>query len=1030
MAIAMFVLLIGNAAVATIITVNGDGTADYTTIQDAIDASSNGDEIIVGPGTYTNIGDWVFDPNGKAIWLHSSEGATATVINGEGLRKGASLTSNETNATIIEGFTFTNCIVGMYCDPSASPIIRWCVFSGNTNPGGSGAGFFSFGSPTIEGCSFVGNSCNSAAGAYLTHGEASMTNCVFTYNSAQFGGALAFTHTSASITDCYFSSNTAALDGGAVYVSSNGTPTFTNCGFSENVARNGGGLAVLSAGSTATMNTCTFLYNSSTNSAGAFSGGGAIYNQYANIVLNDCTMKQSSAYMGGAILFYQATGTLTGCLFEENIADQGGGAICGFNATYDLLNCTFDSNSNTDRWNHSGGGAMANYGGVVSMTSCVMNNNSAYKGGALYNNGTTVAMSGCSITNNIVQSQGGGTYSTGSFVTVEECDSSSNIAKGEGSGSEGEGSGVFLSFSSTYEYIGANTSDEIIVRNLVNYASDLQFDTDATCDVTGNVSTSTGGSVYFDINILTADEQLHVNGDLVRRGAMGITNATGSLSAVAVDDIIPLAQAATLSGAFSSVTFPIMPSGLGLQLIEQSATRSEDTEVAVRVVEVEEAEFSSPFTGDLDSPPLDVESFDANGDGIDEIVVLFDGTPGGIACFDISEDGAPVQIAGFTSTVGNAPVDLDVADLNGDGYDDVIVANGASNTVSVLTTVVGTDGALSFDPEVVLSISATSTCIAIIDWDGDSDLDAVVGIDTTESTLQDGYRVLLDVAGDYSIGPWFSISMVLIDGETTPNPPTCVDGGEHTDSWGFVGGTQYGVTHRANSSLSLREIAELGSNTNTIEAIHLDGTVDGNQIDLMVASDEAEMVFLFKGNAGEMDGFDDFIPVAVSEPVEDIVALDADFDGDIDIIMLSPNSDTPLVLLRNDGTLDGLVNSLAGTTWSKQDAGGGEKITKVTGGDTGGKNEADDWLISVGSDDDGDGLRLNEPVGVIESTSLGSVAVVCAGDLNSDSNVNIHDLLILIGEWGATNSIADMNEDGIVNIHDLLILVAAWGPCA
>jgi hypothetical protein len=58
MAIAMFVLLIGNAAVATIITVNGDGTADYTTIQDAINASSHDDGIVNFDDLLFLLGEW------------------------------------------------------------------------------------------------------------------------------------------------------------------------------------------------------------------------------------------------------------------------------------------------------------------------------------------------------------------------------------------------------------------------------------------------------------------------------------------------------------------------------------------------------------------------------------------------------------------------------------------------------------------------------------------------------------------------------------------------------------------------------------------------------------------------------------------------------------------------------------------------------------------------------------------------------------------------------------------------------------
>ena len=97
-----------------------------------------------------------------------------------------------------------------------------------------------------------------------------------------------------------------------------------------------------------------------------------------------------------------------------------------------------------------------------------------------------------------------------------------------------------------------------------------------------------------------------------------------------------------------------------------------------------------------------------------------------------------------------------------------------------------------------------------------------------------------------------------------------------------------------------------GNNTVTIEAIELDANGGDGQIDLMVSSDEAEAIYLFQGNAAEGDGFDDLIPLGVSLPVEDIIALDADGDGDKDIVMTAPDStSSPLTLLRNDGAAGG-----------------------------------------------------------------------------------------------------------------------------
>jgi polyhydroxybutyrate depolymerase len=53
----------------------------------------------------------------------------------------------------------------------------------------------------------------------------------------------------------------------------------------------------------------------------------------------------------------------------------------------------------------------------------------------------------------------------------------------------------------------------------------------------------------------------------------------------------------------------------------------------------------------------------------------------------------------------------------------------------------------------------------------------------------------------------------------------------------------------------------------------------------------------------------------------------------------------------------------------------------------------------------------------------------CLADLDSDQQVAIEDLLVVIGEWGSDDSIADINDDATVDITDLLIIIKAWGPC-
>ena len=50
-------------------------------------------------------------------------------------------------------------------------------------------------------------------------------------------------------------------------------------------------------------------------------------------------------------------------------------------------------------------------------------------------------------------------------------------------------------------------------------------------------------------------------------------------------------------------------------------------------------------------------------------------------------------------------------------------------------------------------------------------------------------------------------------------------------------------------------------------------------------------------------------------------------------------------------------------------------------------------------------------------------------DINGDGYVGVSDLLVIIDQWGLTNSPADVNSDGIVNVLDLLIVIDNWGAC-
>jgi parallel beta-helix repeat protein len=223
--------------VATVLTLAGFGTsaaqaqttrhvpAQHATIQAAIDASSDGDEIIVAPGTYYE----AINFGGKAVHLRSSGGPAVTTIDATGLNRSVvRCISGEGPGTILEGFTITGgagtvvggstCGGGMY-NASSSPTVTKCVFTGNSSVFGGGM-FNDSSSPTVTNCVFQNNSASRDGGAVYNFGAGS--------NSA--------------FTSCIFENNTALLNGGGMFVASTSGATIGNCEFRGNSAGAGGGV--------------------------------------------------------------------------------------------------------------------------------------------------------------------------------------------------------------------------------------------------------------------------------------------------------------------------------------------------------------------------------------------------------------------------------------------------------------------------------------------------------------------------------------------------------------------------------------------------------------------------------------------------------------------------------------------------------------------------------------------------------------------------------------------------------------------
>jgi hypothetical protein len=198
---------------------------DFPNIQTAIDSVRDGDIIELADGVFWGTGNWDIDWGYKEVTIRSRSGNTeACIVDGAGLW-------GEQH----QGFYIHDVGPGAVLD-------RVTIRNGDANQGGGIR--IANASPTITGCTLLGNT---GYGGGIMCGDGAqplIRGCTFRENAAGYGGGIAcITGSSPTIEACLFINNWAS-EGGGLMVNGLSFPTITRCTFSGNSANHGGGMCM------------------------------------------------------------------------------------------------------------------------------------------------------------------------------------------------------------------------------------------------------------------------------------------------------------------------------------------------------------------------------------------------------------------------------------------------------------------------------------------------------------------------------------------------------------------------------------------------------------------------------------------------------------------------------------------------------------------------------------------------------------------------------------------------------------------
>ncbi len=439
------------------------GGCDYTNVQDAVDAASEGDVIKVAEGVYTGVQsrpappDYAHPPASGLITqvVYISKSVTIrggytttdgfaeppdpeahpTTLDAQGKGRvmcvtGPSASSGQANSPTVEGLRITG---------GDADGLRGSPTSVNYDAGGGV--YVISATATFSGSRVFGNHADDEGGGlYLYESDVALTDNAVLDNSGRYGSGLSLRYSDATLTGNSITSNdddagvylwhsNAVLDGNTIAFNKDGVWLWdSKATLSDNTIAANTDTGVWLDGSVLTLTSNSFL--SHTNGY-----GGGLYASTENpstLTAISNTFRANSAWQGAGLWLGDASATLINNVFVANTADdEGGGLHAGYGGPVTLIGNTFISNSaglgggaclwdndatlisNTFRANTAtmtGGGLFHHFGGTEAtlISNTFIANTAADDGGGAYLYGDVASLSGNAFIANTSRDYGGG----------------------------------------------------------------------------------------------------------------------------------------------------------------------------------------------------------------------------------------------------------------------------------------------------------------------------------------------------------------------------------------------------------------------------------------------------------------------------------------------------------------------------------------------------------------------------------------------------------------------------------------------